>query len=135
MADYHTETMTVREAITMSAILRLPDSISLDEKTKRVSDLLSLLRLEKCADTIIGSSMVKGISGGERKRTALAMEMVTGPSILFLDEPVRSILLLIILCIIDVWSGHVYGIQCCRYFKVAGKVWAHGDCHHSPAVL
>jgi ATP-binding cassette subfamily G (WHITE) protein 1 len=80
--------MTVREAVTMSALLRLPKTITVKEKEKRVTDLLQMLRLTKAANTIIGSTTNKGISGGERKRTALAMEMVTNPSILFLDEPV-----------------------------------------------
>ena len=75
-----------------------------------------MLRLNKAADTIIGNSMNKGISGGERKRTALSMEMVTNPSILFLDEPVwlpavqgvaspRGI---------DLRLGHVHRVQCVR---------------------
>jgi ATP-binding cassette subfamily G (WHITE) protein 1 len=55
--------------------LRLPNTIPLEEKLQRVEDLILLLRLEKCAETIIGSTTVKGISGGERKRTSLAMEM------------------------------------------------------------
>jgi ATP-binding cassette subfamily G (WHITE) protein 1 len=89
--DVILDTMTVREAIGMSAKLRLPDSISAEDKARRVEDLISLLRLEKCADTLVGSTLIKGISGGERKRTALAMEMVTHPGILFLDEPVRDL--------------------------------------------
>lgn len=83
--DVILDTMTVREAVTMSATLRLPKTFSKQVKNQRVNDLLSTLRLTKAADTIIGNTQVKGISGGERKRTALAMEMVTNPDILFLD--------------------------------------------------
>lgn len=35
----------------------------------------------------VGSSMIKGISGGEKRRLSVGMEMVTNPSILYLDEP------------------------------------------------
>jgi ABC-type multidrug transport system ATPase subunit len=80
--------MTVREAIYMSAKLRLPQEIPEVEKVRRVEEIINMLKMEKASNTIIGSTTVKGISGGERKRTALAMEMVTNPSILFLDEPV-----------------------------------------------
>ena len=73
--DVILDTMTVREAITMSAKLRLPKEISEKEKTERVEELISMLRLNKAADTIIGNTTVKGVSGGERKRSALAMEM------------------------------------------------------------
>jgi ABC-type multidrug transport system ATPase subunit len=75
----------------MSAKLRLSASIPQDEKDLLVNNLLEMLRLTGCADTIIGSPLVKGISGGERKRTALAMEMVTSPGILFLDEPTSGL--------------------------------------------
>ncbi|KAI8851750.1 ABC-2 type transporter-domain-containing protein [Chytridium lagenaria] len=84
-------TMTVKEAITMSALLRLPADMSVEEKNDRVTKIIKLLNLEKAADTIIGDSQTKGISGGERKRTAMAMEMITNPSVLFLDEPTSGL--------------------------------------------
>ncbi|KAI8924870.1 P-loop containing nucleoside triphosphate hydrolase protein [Entophlyctis helioformis] len=84
-------TMTVEEAITMSALLRLPESVSLTSKQDRVNKLIHLLNLEKARNTMIGSAMIKGISGGERKRTAMAMEMITNPGVLFLDEPTSGL--------------------------------------------
>jgi ATP-binding cassette subfamily G (WHITE) protein 1 len=66
----------------MSARLRLPTSISLEEKDRLVEDILDTMRLTKARDTIIGNPTVKGVSGGERKRTALSMELVTNPAIL-----------------------------------------------------
>ncbi|RKO88053.1 hypothetical protein BDK51DRAFT_9678, partial [Blyttiomyces helicus] len=65
-------TMTVREAVTMSALLRLPKETPVPVKMERVEQMLKLLNLEKAADTIIGNSSIKGISGGERKRCAMA---------------------------------------------------------------
>ncbi|ORX88800.1 hypothetical protein K493DRAFT_341060 [Basidiobolus meristosporus CBS 931.73] len=83
-------TMTVREAILMSIKLRVPnmDDVAAAEK---LDEILSLLQLENAADTVIGTATRKGISGGERKRAAIAMEMVTDPSILFLDEPTSGL--------------------------------------------
>lgn len=84
-------TMTVKEAIMMSARLRLAKNTPEHEIQFRCNEMMRILSLEKCANTIIGSAMSKGISGGERKRVALAMELIPNPSILFLDEPTSGL--------------------------------------------
>lgn len=85
-------TMTVREAILFSARLRLPAATPIDEKHMRVNQVIDLLHLNNCADTMIGSALAKGgISGGEKKRVAIGMELITNPSILFLDEPTTGL--------------------------------------------
>ena len=85
-------TMTVREAILFSARLRLPGSMPLQEKEARVQQVIELLHLGGCADTLIGSALTKGgISGGEKKRVAIGMELITNPPILFLDEPTTGL--------------------------------------------
>ena len=84
--------MTVKEAIVMSATLRLGKKVSKEKVDKKVKEMLSVLKLNNCCDTVVGDASIKGVSGGERKRCAMAMEMITDPSVLFLDEPtsVRS---------------------------------------------
>ncbi|KAJ3075788.1 ATP-binding cassette sub- G member 1 [Podochytrium sp. JEL0797] len=89
--DVILSTMTVTEAITMSATLRLPKSVGVEERVKRVDEIIEELNLGKCKDTAIGDTHIKGISGGERKRCAMAMEMVTNPRVLFLDEPTSGL--------------------------------------------
>ena len=89
--DVILETMTVREAITMSALLRLPASTSKKEREQRVNDIIEILSLTKCQNTKIGSPEKKGISGGERKRTSMAMDMVVNPTVLMLDEPTSGL--------------------------------------------
>jgi ABC-type multidrug transport system ATPase subunit len=78
---------TPRDAILFSAKLRLPKSTTMEELTSTTSSMLSELGLSECADTIIGGELLKGISGGERKRTSVAVELVTKPTLVFLDEP------------------------------------------------
>lgn len=47
--------------------------------------------LEKCVHTKIGSELIRGISGGERKRTSIGVELLTNPSMIFLDEPTTGL--------------------------------------------
>ena len=53
--------------------------------------MIERLRLQSCADTLIGGQLKKGLSGGERKRTSIGYEMVTNPSLLLLDEPTSGL--------------------------------------------
>ena len=65
---------TVRESIETAAKLRLSDKLfSPQEKQDRAEDVMSLLRLENCAETQVGNEAVRGVSGGERKRTSIAI--------------------------------------------------------------
>lgn len=69
-------TATPREAIAFSARLRLPRSTSDHAIKKLTKRMLTELGLNDCADTIIGGLLVKGLSGGERKRTSVGVELV-----------------------------------------------------------
>lgn len=74
-------TATPREALTFSASLRLPSGTSSSTISELVEGLLVELGLEKCADTMIGGGLVSGISGGEKKRTSVGIEIITNPSV------------------------------------------------------
>lgn len=79
--------MTVRETIRFRVELKLGKILSVGAKEDLVDALLQDMRLEKAAETIVGNARVRGISGGERRRLAIACELVTSPSAIFLDEP------------------------------------------------
>jgi ABC-type multidrug transport system ATPase subunit len=84
-------TATPREAIRFSAKLRLPRGTQNDEISVLTGRMLEELGLSKCADTIIGGELIKGISGGERKRTSVGVELVVKPALVFLDEPTSGL--------------------------------------------
>ncbi|KAF7225459.1 ATP-binding cassette sub-family G member 2-like [Nothobranchius furzeri] len=84
-------TLTVRQNLSFSAALRLPSSVPQKEKEARVNHLLKELGLTKVADSKVGTQMSRGVSGGERKRTNIGMELIIDPAVLFLDEPTTGL--------------------------------------------
>ncbi|XP_028396482.1 ATP-binding cassette sub-family G member 2-like isoform X2 [Dendronephthya gigantea] len=83
--------LTVRENIYFSASLRLPSSMTSEEKAQKVDKLIDELGLSKVADSKVGNEVVRGISGGEKRRTGIGMELITSPHVLFLDEPTTGL--------------------------------------------
>ncbi|XP_077157035.1 broad substrate specificity ATP-binding cassette transporter ABCG2-like [Paroedura picta] len=84
-------TLTVRENFQFSAALRLPKTVRAQEKEARINQILGELGLTKVADSKVGTQFIRGISGGERKRTNIGMELITDPAVLFLDEPTTGL--------------------------------------------
>ncbi|GIL85954.1 hypothetical protein Vretimale_9015 [Volvox reticuliferus] len=80
---------TVREVLLTSALLKLPRSVPLSRKRALVEDTIRELDLASCADTLIGDETIglKGVSGGQKRRVSVGVELVKDPRILFLDEP------------------------------------------------
>ncbi|XP_057469407.1 ABC transporter G family member 25 isoform X1 [Actinidia eriantha] len=83
--------LTVRETLIFISLLRLPNTLSKNEKTSIADSVISELGLGKCGNTIIGNSFIRGVSGGERKRVSIAHEMLINPSLLVLDEPTSGL--------------------------------------------
>ena len=57
----------------------------------RVEEIIKELRLKKCENTKIGGPLLIGVSGGERKRTSIGVELITDPNLIFLDEPTTGL--------------------------------------------
>ncbi|PAA86540.1 hypothetical protein BOX15_Mlig032983g2, partial [Macrostomum lignano] len=84
-------TLTVRENLYFSASVRLPGNWTREERMQKVEAVIAELGLAKVADSKIGTELIRGVSGGERKRTNIGMELITDPSVLFLDEPTTGL--------------------------------------------
>ena len=68
--------------------MKLPPDVN---RAERVQDLIDSLKLNKWAETKIGGPLLKGVSGGERKRTSIGVELITNPNLIFLDEPTTGL--------------------------------------------
>ncbi|CAK9183475.1 unnamed protein product [Ilex paraguariensis] len=84
-------TLTVRETITYSAHLRLPTAMTREEINGVVEGTITEMGLQDCADRMIGNWHLRGVSGGEKKRLSIALEILVRPRLLFLDEPTSGL--------------------------------------------
>ena len=82
--------MTVRETLRYAAYLRIRDKTTA-EKNAIAESFISLLRLEDCADTIVGNDDNRGISGGQKRRVSVGVDIIHRPSVIFLDEPTSGL--------------------------------------------
>eukprot|EP00397_Hematodinium_sp_SG-2012_P005963 GEMP01005988.1.p1 GENE.GEMP01005988.1~~GEMP01005988.1.p1 ORF type:complete len:506 (+),score=101.33 GEMP01005988.1:319-1836(+) len=86
------DTLTVYQNLYFSAMLRLPASMSHDQKLRMIDDVLLVLELEHIKHRVVGSAgSSRRISGGQKKRVNIGMELVAYPRIIFLDEPTSGL--------------------------------------------
>lgn len=83
--------LTVEETLMFSAEFRLPRSQTRAQKLARVQVLLDQLGLRGAAKTIIGDEGHRGVSGGERRRVSIGIDIIHDPILLFLDEPTSGL--------------------------------------------
>jgi ABC transport system ATP-binding/permease protein len=78
--------LSIEEALTFAARLRLPEGHTAEEREAAISGVLEQVGLEDIRDRRIGN-----LSGGQRKRAAVALELIGGPELLLLDEPTTGL--------------------------------------------
>jgi ABC-type multidrug transport system ATPase subunit len=84
-------TLTVRETLMYAAQLRLPSSVDAKERKQLVEEVILELSLKEAADTRIGNHAHKGCSGGEKRRTSIGVQLLSNPSLIWLDEPTTGL--------------------------------------------
>ncbi|KAL8388717.1 hypothetical protein RB599_010055 [Gaeumannomyces hyphopodioides] len=89
--DVHLDTMTVREALQFSAMLRQPRSVPKEEKLAFVEEVIIMLNMQEFTEAVVGQ-VGEGLSLEQRKLVSIGVELVAKPSVLlFLDEPTSGL--------------------------------------------
>ena len=88
--DIFIEELTVNETLHFTACLRMPEA-SKEQIAERVAAVVKDMGLEHTLGTTIGTTMQRGISGGELKRVNIATELLGMPKVLLLDEPTSGL--------------------------------------------
>ncbi|CCW63748.1 unnamed protein product [Phytomonas sp. EM1] len=85
--------LTVRQTLEYAARLKLPTAFSKRTIDHIVDRMIQICKLQQCEHTMVGGggSITRGISGGERRRVSVAVELLANPRILFLDEPTSGL--------------------------------------------
>lgn len=78
------EELTVQQSLYFSAKIRLPEDSTEAEIERRISEVLKSLKIDT---EVIRNTKISSLSGGQKKRVSIAVELLTKPKILFLDEP------------------------------------------------
>ena len=78
--------LTLHDTLQYAAKLRMPDSTSIKERNERITEVLDIVSL-----TDFENSYIRQLSGGQRKRASIAVELLADPNLFFLDEPTSGL--------------------------------------------
>ncbi|GAV52241.1 hypothetical protein ZYGR_0AG02320 [Zygosaccharomyces rouxii] len=88
--DHLLASLTVRETFEFAAALR-GHYMTSQQRRNKIDEILIALGLTHCENTLIGNEFVKGISGGEKRRVTIGVQLLNDSPILLLDEPTSGL--------------------------------------------
>ncbi|CAL9146210.1 ABC transporter G family member 45-like [Musa acuminata AAA Group] len=89
--DNHSPCLTVFESLWYSAWLRLPSQVDGHTICIFINEVMELVELKSLKDAMVGLPGIKGLTAEQRKRLTIAVELVSSPSIIFMDEPTTGL--------------------------------------------
>lgn len=85
-SDIVFDDLTLYDMLKYSANLRMPDDLSIKDREARIEEVLKIVELSDKKDV-----MIRSLSGGQRKRASIAVELLADPKLFFLDEPTSGL--------------------------------------------
>ena len=84
---------TVFETILFTAMIKIPGVQKLEKQLvyEQVEQVIQAMDLERCRNTYLGNNLVRGVSGGEKKRVSIASALLSQPRVMLLDEPTSGL--------------------------------------------
>ncbi|KAG1360648.1 putative ABC transporter G family member 42 [Cocos nucifera] len=89
--DNHSPFLTVYESLRYSAWLRLPSNVDAHARSLFVNEVMDLVELTPLQNAMVGLPGTNGLAAEQRKRLTIAVELVSSPSIIFMDEPTTGL--------------------------------------------
>jgi len=89
--DIHLAPLTLKQTLMFSAECQLPEDTTYEEKERRVDCVMRMLGVKHREDVIVGDQVLRGISGGEKRRTSIGIEAVKAPTLICMDEPTTGL--------------------------------------------
>uniref|UniRef100_J3MUY2 ABC transporter domain-containing protein n=1 Tax=Oryza brachyantha TaxID=4533 RepID=J3MUY2_ORYBR len=89
--DIHSPNLTIYESLQYAAWLRLPSHVKSCERAMFIKEVMDLVELTGLMNAMVGLPGATGLSAEQRKRLTIAVELLAGPSIIFMDEPTTGL--------------------------------------------
>ena len=114
--------LTVKENFVFSGLFQLPKGTPMEEIEDLADEIMANLGLSRVANNMVGDVTRRGVSGGEKKRVNIGLELMSRPSAIFLDEPTSglgtcALVFRLIVCLYGVYG--LYGFHCFRCFLIS----------------
>lgn len=89
--DNHMAAFTVRQTFEFAARCQMPEGTPEHKIQERVQVVMEVLKIDHRAETLVGDNLLRGVSGGEKKRVTIGVEFMKGPGMYLMDEPTTGL--------------------------------------------